>query len=49
MRIIENNFKFKSILVEPTLPSINEPTEVDIVLKFIDNNIEQFKLLEKTR
>ena len=49
MRIIENNFKFKSILVEPTLPSINEPAEVNIVLEFIDNNIEQFKLLEKIR
>jgi 3-deoxy-manno-octulosonate cytidylyltransferase (CMP-KDO synthetase) len=47
MRIIENGFIIKSIAVEPSLPSVNEPGEVDIVLKYIQQNKEQTNLLEQ--
>ena len=45
MRIIENNYKLKSVTVSPTLPSINEPRDVDIVLDYIDENIEQQEII----
>ena len=46
MRIIENGYSFKSVKVNPSLPSVNEPEEVDIVLKYIENDKEQKKLLD---
>ena len=46
MRIIENGYSFKSVPVEPSLPSINVPEDTDIVLKYIENNYEQKKLLD---
>ena len=46
MRIIENGYSFKSVTVNPSLPSVNELEEVDIVLKYIENDNEQKKLLE---
>ena len=45
MRIIENGYSFKSVTVNPSLPSVNELEEVDIVLKYIENDNEQKKLL----
>jgi len=45
MRIIENGFTIKSIAVEPSLPSVNEPGEVDVVLTYIQQNKEQANLL----
>ena len=47
MRIIENNYKLKSVSVSPSLPSINEPLDVDIVLNYIKENIEQQEILNK--
>ena len=47
MRIIENGFRFKSIPISPTLPSINEPNELDVVLKYIQENSDQIDLLHK--
>jgi len=47
MRIIENNFILKSVPVSPTLPSINEPQDVEIVLNYISKNIEQQEILKK--
>lgn len=47
MRIIDNNFDLKSISIEPTLPSVNEPHEADIVKNYILSNTEQQNLLDK--
>lgn len=46
MRIIENGFAIRSVQVSPSLPSVNEPREADIVLDYIRQNDEQRKLLE---
>ncbi len=47
MRIIENGFAIRSVQVSPSLPSVNEPREADIVLDYIKNNAEQAALLTK--
>ncbi len=47
MRILEYNFSLQSVPVFPSLPSVNEPCEADIVLRYIQQNIEQKALLEK--
>ena len=46
MRIIENGFTMTSVPVSPSLPSVNEPEEANIVLEYIQNNEEQRDLLE---
>jgi 3-deoxy-manno-octulosonate cytidylyltransferase (CMP-KDO synthetase) len=45
MRIIENGFVIRAIDVQPSLPSINEPHEVQIVLNYINSNLEQKKII----
>jgi 3-deoxy-manno-octulosonate cytidylyltransferase (CMP-KDO synthetase) len=45
MRIIENGYTMTSVAVTPSLPSVNEPTEADIVLAYIKNNPEQNEIL----
>jgi 3-deoxy-manno-octulosonate cytidylyltransferase (CMP-KDO synthetase) len=47
MRIIENKFPLYSVAVSPSLPSINEPHESEIVLEYLENNVEQKKILAK--
>ena len=47
MRIIENGYSLQSVPVSPSLPSVNEPEESDIVLDYIQENQEQQELLEK--
>ncbi len=47
MRILENGFSLKSVPVSPSLPSVNEPEEADIILKYIEDTSEQKILLEK--
>ena len=47
MRIIENNYKLKSVEVNTSLPSVNEPHEANIVLEFIESSSEQKKILEE--
>lgn len=47
MRIIENGFSLQSVPVSPSLPSVNEPNEADIVLDYIRRNSEQRALLER--
>ncbi|MCZ2473339.1 NTP transferase domain-containing protein [Aquirufa ecclesiirivi] len=47
MRIVENGFKLTSVPVAPSLPSVNEPAEAEIVLNYIKNNEEQRGLLEQ--
>lgn len=45
MRIIENGFNLQSVAVSPSLPSVNEPTEAELVLDYIMKSPEQKKLL----
>ena len=47
MRIIENNYKLKSVEVNASLPSVNEPHEANIVLEYIEKFPEQKQILEK--
>jgi len=47
MRIVENDFNFQSVPVTPSLPSVNEPHEADIVLEYIRQDREQKQILEK--
>lgn len=47
MRIIENDHTLQSVSVEPSLPSVNEPEEAEVVLDYIRNNAEQAALLKK--
>ena len=45
MRILENGFIITSVPVTPSLPSVNEPREAQIILEYIEHNVEQQKLL----
>lgn len=47
MRIIENAFNIWSVNVSSSLPSVNEPDEVRIVLDYLRSNVEQRALLER--
>jgi len=47
MRIIENGFYLQSVPVTPSLPSVNEPKDSDVVLEYIKNDTEQQRLLER--
>jgi 3-deoxy-manno-octulosonate cytidylyltransferase (CMP-KDO synthetase) len=47
MRIVENGFGLRSVPVEPSLPSINEPHEADVVVKYLEKNAEQRELLKR--
>ena len=47
MRIIENGYNLYSVPVEPSLASINEPHEADIVINYLKKDIEQKELLQK--
>lgn len=47
MRIIENGFSLMSVEVTPSLPSVNEPGETDIILNYLRENPEQHALLNR--
>ena len=47
MRILENDYILQSVPVFPSLPSVNEPHEADVVLKYIQQDPEQKALLDK--
>jgi 3-deoxy-manno-octulosonate cytidylyltransferase (CMP-KDO synthetase) len=47
MRIIENGYSLNAVNVNPSLPSVNEPSEADIVLEYLKSNNEQKILLQK--
>ena len=46
MRILENGFNFLSVPVFPSLPSVNEPAEADVIVDYIKNTKEQAVLLD---
>lgn len=47
MRIIENGYPLKSVPVEPSLPSVNEPHEASAILLHSRQDLEQRLLLER--
>lgn len=47
IRILEYGYSLSSVLVKPTLPSVNEPRDVKIVESFLNNNVEQQKILKR--
>lgn len=47
MRIIENNYSLFSVSVRPSLPSVNEPSDVDVVMNYLNESPEQHNLLQK--
>jgi 3-deoxy-manno-octulosonate cytidylyltransferase (CMP-KDO synthetase) len=47
LRIIENGYYLQSVIVKPSLPSVNEPNEVDIVLEAMRRDAEQRSILAK--
>ena len=47
MRIIEKGYTLCSIPFESSQPSINEPSEVDDVWNYVENDQEQQDLLQK--
>ena len=47
MRILDYGYRLQSVSVNPSLPSINEANEVDVVMDYIRHNKEQQALLDK--
>jgi len=47
MRIIETGHTLRSVALEESLPSVNEPDEAEIVLDYIRSNLLQQELLHK--
>ena len=47
IRIIEYGYDLTSVPVPPSLPSVNEPNEVEIIYDYLDRSTIQKKLLKK--
>ena len=47
MRIIDHGYSIRSVPVKPSLPSVNEPEDVKLILEYMDIDYEQSTLLEK--
>jgi 3-deoxy-manno-octulosonate cytidylyltransferase (CMP-KDO synthetase) len=47
MRLIESGMPIRSVSVHPSLPSVNEPHEADLVLEYVQGDAEQSTLLER--
>jgi 3-deoxy-manno-octulosonate cytidylyltransferase (CMP-KDO synthetase) len=47
MRLIEYGFKFMSVSVSPSLPSVNELNEAEIVLDYLKNDPIQIEVFKK--
>ena len=47
LRLIVNDYKLYSVSVEPSLPSINEPGDEEILYNYIKDNKTQLDLLEE--
>ena len=46
MRIIENGFSLMSVPVAPSLPSVNEPHDLEHVLNHLKDNPDQHVLFD---
>ena len=49
LRILEYGYSFYSVLVTPTLPSVNEPEDVEIIKRFLQKDDEQRKILNQIK
>ena len=47
MKMIENGYKLSAVLINPSLPSVNEPSDVNSVLNHLKYDTEQNILLQK--
>jgi len=47
MRILEYGYKLQSVPVQPSLPSVNEPAEANIIVEYLESHSAQKALLEK--
>lgn len=47
MRILENDFSLQSVPVSPSLPSVNETHEAQIILEYLMNDSEQKDIFKK--
>ena len=47
MKIVENNHSLIAVPVEPSLPSVNEPVDVESIYYFLENDLEQKSILSK--
>jgi 3-deoxy-manno-octulosonate cytidylyltransferase (CMP-KDO synthetase) len=47
MRIIENGFSLQALPVSSSLPSVNEPHEIEVVLEYFQHSTEQQSLLKQ--
>ena len=47
IRIIENGYRLGSVEVSPSLPSVNEPSDLESVIYNLNNDSEQVRLLEE--
>ena len=46
-RLIDNGYELKSISISPTLPSINEPNEVEIVKEYVLKDRYQQRIINQ--
>ena len=49
LRILEHGYNLYSILLNPTLPGVNEPAEVEIIESYIEENNEQNQMFNKIK
>jgi len=47
MKIVENNHSLIAVPVEPSLPSVNEPVDVENIYYFLENDKEQKSILSE--
>jgi 3-deoxy-manno-octulosonate cytidylyltransferase (CMP-KDO synthetase) len=48
LRVLANGYSLTSVPVTPSLPSVNEPEEVELVLEYVRRSAEQRELLQQT-
>jgi 3-deoxy-manno-octulosonate cytidylyltransferase (CMP-KDO synthetase) len=48
LRVLANGYSLSSVPVAPTLPSVNEPGEAELVLEYVQGSPEQRELLHQT-
>jgi len=47
MRILENDYILRSVEVTPSLPSVNEPHEIELILNKLKQDNEQIEILKR--
>jgi 3-deoxy-manno-octulosonate cytidylyltransferase (CMP-KDO synthetase) len=49
LKILEYGYNLFSVLVSPTLPSVNEPSEVNLIDSYLQSNDDQKKMLTRIK